>query len=61
MKKIFALTAVFCLMSVAAFAQKKTDFSGTWALDVAKSQLGERSRVESMTLTVAQTDKNLKV
>jgi hypothetical protein len=61
MKKIFALTAVFCLLAVAAMAQKKADFSGTWTLDVAKSQLGERSRVESMTMTVTQTDKNLKV
>lgn len=61
MKKLFTLTALFCLMSVAALAQKKTDFSGTWVLDAAKSQLGERSRIESMTLTVVQTDKNLKV
>ena len=62
MKKLFALTAIFCLMSIAAMAQKKaTDFSGVWGLDVAKSQLGERSRVESMTMTVAQTGNDLKV
>ena|SRR3982751_595051 len=62
MKKLFALMAVFCLMSVAAFAQKKTsDFSGVWSLDVAKSQLGERSRIESETMTVAQTGNDLKV
>lgn len=61
MKKLFALTAVLCFLSVAAMAQKKADFSGVWSLDVAKSQLGERSRIESMTMTVAQTGNDLKV
>lgn len=62
MKKIFFLAAVFCLSAVAALGQAKpTDFSGTWILDASKSKLGERTRIESMTLTVAQTDKELKV
>ncbi len=61
MKKLFFLTALFCLFSVAAFAQKAASFSGTWTLDAAKSKLGERSRIESMTLTVAQTEKELRV
>ena len=62
MKKIFFLAAVVCLSAVAAIGQAKpTDFSGTWVLDASKSKLDERMRIESMTLTVAQTDKELKV
>lgn len=61
MKKIFFLAAIVCLSAVAGFGQAKTDFSGTWSLDTAKSKLDERMRVESITLTVAQTDKELKV
>ncbi len=62
MKKVFFLTSMFALLTMSAFAQAKpTDFSGTWTLDLAKSQLGERARVEAMTLTVAQTAKDLTV
>jgi hypothetical protein len=62
MKKLIFLTAVFCLAAMTALAQdKKTDYSGSWTLDVAKSKLDERMRVESMTMTVAQTDKDIKV
>lgn len=62
MKKLFFLTAVVCLSAAAAFGQASTaDFSGTWILDVGKSKLDERARIESMTMTVAQTDKELKV
>ncbi|HEV8592243.1 MAG TPA: hypothetical protein VGQ55_09075 [Pyrinomonadaceae bacterium] len=61
MKKVFILTGVVFLFATAAFAQKATDFSGTWTLDVSKSKLDERARIESMTLTVAQTDKDVKV
>ena len=62
MKKLFFLTAVFCLMAVSAFAQAKApNFSGTWTLDTSKSKLDERTRIESMTLTVAQTPADIKV
>lgn len=62
MKKTFFLAAFICLLAFSAFAQSKTtDFSGTWELDVAKSKLDERMRVESMTMTVTQTDKDLTV
>lgn len=61
MKKVLFLAAVCCLLSISAFGQKAPDFSGTWTLDAAKSQLDERSRVESMTLTVAQTATELKI
>ncbi|MEO8573200.1 MAG: hypothetical protein ABI481_04465 [Pyrinomonadaceae bacterium] len=62
MKKIFFLAAMFAAFAIAGYAQAKpTDFSGMWKLDTAKSKLDERMRVESMTLTVVQTDKELKV
>jgi hypothetical protein len=62
MKKIFFLTAMFAAFAVAGYAQgKPTDFSGTWNLDIPKSQLDVRMRVESVSMTVAQTDKELKV
>jgi len=62
MKKTFFLAAFVCLMAISAFAQdKKADFSGSWTLDASKSKLDERARIESMTMTVAQTDKDIKV
>ena len=62
MKKTFFAAALCCVLSIAAFAQAKTsDFSGTWTLDVSKSKLDERARIESMTMTVAQTAKDIKV
>ncbi|HUR97499.1 MAG TPA: hypothetical protein VMZ26_05455 [Pyrinomonadaceae bacterium] len=62
MKKIFFLAAMFAAFSIASFAQAKpTDFSGTWNLDIPKSQLDVRVRLEALTMTVAQTDKELKV
>lgn len=63
MKKALFLTAFVCLLAVSAFAQdnKKADFSGSWTLDASKSKLGERTRIESMTMTVTQTDKDIKV
>lgn len=62
MKKIFFVAAMFAAFAIAGYAQAKpTDFSGTWNLDIPKSQLDVRMRVESLTMTVAQTDKELKV
>jgi hypothetical protein len=61
MKKVLFMTAFVCLLAVSAFAQKKSDFSGSWTLDVSKSKLDERMRVESMTKTVTQTDKDIKI
>lgn len=62
MKKFAVLLTLVCLFAVNVVAQaKKADFSGEWKLDVSKSKLGERSRIESMTMTVTQTDKELKV
>lgn len=62
MKKIFFLAAMFAAFTIAGFAQAKpTDFSGTWTLDIPKSQINERMRIDALTMTVAQTDKELKV
>ncbi|MEO8648560.1 MAG: hypothetical protein ABI539_05280 [Acidobacteriota bacterium] len=61
MKKVFTLAAFCCIFAIAATAQKAPDFSGTWTLDVSKSQLGERNRIEGMTMTVVQTAKDVKV
>jgi hypothetical protein len=61
MKKLAILAAVFCLFSLSAFAQTKSNFAGSWELDVKKSKLPEMSRIEAMTMKVTQTDKDLKV
>lgn len=64
MKKVSILAVFFGLLLTAgaAFAQTKAaNFAGTWELDASKSKMGERNRVESMTLDVKQTDKDLTV
>jgi TonB family protein len=64
MKKLSLLTAfVYLLLTAGAVSaqEKAANFTGVWELDAAKSKLPERMRIESMTLNVAQTDKELKV
>lgn len=63
MKKNILLACVSLVVFVfAVSAQDKTaDYAGTWTLDISKSKLDERMRVESMTLTVAQTEKEITV
>lgn len=67
MKKNFVFAAIFSLFvcAVAVSAQDKSarpaNFSGTWTLDVAKSKLGDRNMIESQTLAVVQTDKDIKI
>lgn len=66
MKIKIVLTAIFCIIlsATAVSAQDKTaaaNFAGNWELDTAKSNLSERMRIESMTMNVTQTDKNLTV
>ncbi len=56
------LTTGFCLVLkvLAAAAQDKTpNFGGDWKLDTAKSDLGERTRIVSMTMKVTQTEAEL--
>lgn len=70
MRKTTVLMALFCLILAASavFAQDKmagqmktTNFAGTWELDKAKTKLPETSRIESISLNVAQTGNDLKV
>lgn len=63
MKRFLVLSAVFCLLSLSAIAQDKVpSFSGEWTLDKSKSTMTGRmmSNVESMTITVNQSDKEIK-
>ena len=60
MKKILFLAAALCLFSMAAFAQKAPNFSGTWVLDASKSKPAE-TFIESQTLVVTQTAADVKV
>ena len=62
MKKLLFLTTMFCLLAISALAQdKKVDYSGNWTLDLSKSKLDERVRIESMTMNVTQIEKDLKI
>jgi hypothetical protein len=63
MRQKMILMAAMCLLlsAVAAFAQTKTDFSGDWTLDVSKSKLPEMMHVESGTMKVTQTDKDINI
>jgi hypothetical protein len=58
----FVITAVlFLTLSLSAFAQTaKVNFSGSWALNTGKSQLGERPRASSV-LTIVQKDNDLSI
>ena len=61
MKKAVFIFAAIALASAAAFAQKAPNFAGTWTLDKERSELNERTRIESMKMTVAQTAESLEV
>ena len=63
MKKTAVLMAIafLFLSATAGFAQTKTDFSGEWTLDVSKSKLDERQRIESGTMKVTQTAQDITV
>jgi hypothetical protein len=60
MKKFIIPAALFCLLSVNAFAQTMPDYSGEWALDKNASKLsGKMANIESMTITVTQRGSEL--
>ncbi|MBA3693982.1 MAG: TonB family protein [Acidobacteria bacterium] len=63
MKKITVLTAMFCLclQAVVAVFAATPNFAGNWELDVSKSKLPDAMQIESMTLTVVQTEKELSI
>ena len=61
-KNLFLMIIISLLTALTISAQEKaTDFSGRWELDVSKSKLDERARIESMTMNVAQTEKDIKI
>jgi hypothetical protein len=62
MKRNLLLTAVFALfaLAVSASAQKTTDFSGNWTLDVSKSSPAE-TMIDSQTIKVTQSATDIKV
>lgn len=56
MKRFTLVFAALMLCAVFAYGQNETaNYAGTWTLDASKSELGERARIKSMTMTVAQT------
>jgi TonB family protein len=61
MKKILFVTAIVYLLAISAFAQNRTDFSGNWELNTVESKMDERMRIESMTMKVDQTEKDITV
>ena len=61
MKKLLLLMCAVGLFAFSAFAQGKANYAGTWTLDKANSKLGQRMAIESMTWTVSQTGKELKI
>jgi hypothetical protein len=61
MKNSLFLIALVCVAAFSAAAQKSADFSGMWTLDSSKSKLDERQRIESITMNVTQTDKDIKI
>jgi len=63
MKKITVLMAMFCLcfQAVVAVFAATPNFAGNWELDLSKSKLPNAMQIESMTLTVVQTEKELSI
>lgn len=62
MAQIFVLLAIFILSAVSAFSQDKAaDFSGKWTLDTSASKIDGPGRIESMTMTVSQTETEITV
>ena len=58
---IIAILSAAALLSCISAEGKTPDFSGTWVLDVSKSKLDESDRIESLTLTVTQSAKEIRV
>lgn len=61
MKKLSLALFAISLMAMAGLAQGKANYTGTWQLDKEKSTFSGPMRVDGITLTVAQTAKEIKV
>jgi len=55
-RKLLSLTFLIALPVASAFAQQKPDFSGTWKLNVAKSDFGALPGPESRTDVITHKD-----
>jgi hypothetical protein len=61
MKKALSTAAVILLLTVSALAQNaKPNFSGTWTLDVAKSDFGPAPPPDSVVMTIDHKEPSLK-
>lgn len=65
MKKHILVTTFLALFVLAlpTWAQKATNFAGTWTLDIAKSRISDRERaaIEFQSLTVVQSEQDVVV
>ncbi len=57
---ITMMSLCFAVLTISA-QEKMTNFAGSWKLDSSVSNFGERDRIESITMKISQTDKELKV
>ncbi len=58
----YSVIVLIFVFAASIFAQDKLpNYSGTWVLDAGASKMGEMSRVETMTLTVSQDEKNISI
>jgi hypothetical protein len=60
-RKLLSITFVLALPLITAVAQQKPDFSGTWKLNVAKSDFGALPGPESRTDVITHKDPSLSV
>ena len=58
-RKLVSITILIALPLVSSFAQQKPDFSGTWKLNVAKSEFGQFPRPESRTDVITHKEPSL--
>ena len=59
-RAMFAATAALLLLTSAAWAQGTPNFSGTWKLDVAKSDFGPAPPPESIVMVIDHKEPNIK-
>lgn len=62
MVQLYSIIVLIFVFAASIFGQDKLpNYSGTWVLDAGASKMGEMSRVETMTLTVSQDEKNISI
>lgn len=62
MKRLFVLAAFVFIAAIAANAQNKANFAGSWSLDKAKSQgLDQRMADADVTWTITQDDSKISI